>query len=558
MAQKETFSYNTRKEIISNIDNHKFDLLIIGGGITGAGIALDAVKRGMKVALVEKNDFAWGTSSRSTKLIHGGLRYLKQLEIALVKEVGTERAIVHHNAPHLVIPEKMLLPIVKKGSLGKFSTSIGLAVYDFLAGVKSSERRKMLSKEATKKSEPLLNTEKLLAGALYYEYRSDDARLTIEIMKKAVSYGAVCLNYAEAHELLQENEKIEGVRVFDHVEQNNFNIKATKVVNAAGPWVDLLRKKDNSLQGKRLQLTKGVHLVVPHEKLPIKQAVYFDVKDGRMIFVIPRNGKTYIGTTDTVYNKAIDHPQTNADDAKYLLDAVNKMFPTVNLKMGHIESTWAGLRPLIHEDGKSPSELSRKDEIFISDSGLISIAGGKLTGYRKMAERVVNLVSKQIRKESDQKFAKSSTENETLCGGNFENQQAITDYIIRLTGEAKQINLNVNHIKDWVYKYGTNSDEILEIAYNIYKDEKLEADLLALSAEIIYGIRHEMVLSIADFMIRRTGRLYFERPKIKIFINELEAILKDKVALDSDFHENQTKLFWEEYEAVMSFEKVEA
>lgn len=556
MAQKNTFSYQTRKENISNIENKNFDLLIIGGGITGAGIALDAVKRGMKVALVEKNDFAWGTSSRSTKLIHGGLRYLKQLEIALVKEVGTERAIVHHNAPHLVIPEKMLLPIVKKGSLGKFSTSIGLAVYDFLAGVKSSERRKMLSKEETKKSEPLLNTEKLIAGALYYEYRSDDARLTIEIMKKAVGYGAVCLNYAEAHELLLENDKIAGVRIFDHIEQNNFNIKASKIVNAAGPWVDLLRKKDNSLQGKRLQLTKGVHLVVAHEKLPIKQAVYFDVKDGRMIFVIPRNGKTYIGTTDTVYNKEIDHPQTTAEDANYLLDAVNKMFPSVNLKMSHIESTWAGLRPLIHEDGKSPSELSRKDEIFISDSGLISIAGGKLTGYRKMAERVVNLVARQIRKETDKKFKKSSTENEKLCGGNFENQQAITDYIIRLTGEAKQIKLNVNHIKDWVYKYGTNSDEILDIAYNIYKEEKLEADLLAISAEIIYGIRHEMVVSLADFMIRRTGRLYFERPKIKIFINELEAILKEHIPVDADFHKTQSKEFWEEYEAVMSFEKV--
>jgi glycerol-3-phosphate dehydrogenase len=558
MAQKDSFSYRTRKEIISNIDHKSFDLLIIGGGITGAGIALDAVKRGMKVALVEKKDFAWGTSSRSTKLIHGGLRYLKQLEIGLVKEVGTERAIVHHNAPHLVIPEKMLLPIVKKGSLGKFFTSLGLAVYDFLAGVKSSERRKMLTKEETKKSEPLLNTEKLIAGALYYEYRSDDARLTIEILKKAVSYGAVCLNYAEAHELLNDKEKITGIRVFDHIEQNNFNIKATKIVNAAGPWVDLLRKKDNSLQGKRLQLTKGVHLVVSHEKLPIKQAVYFDVKDGRMIFVIPRNGKTYIGTTDTVFNQGIDHPQTTLEDANYLLDAVNKMFPSVNLTLNHIESTWAGLRPLIHEDGKSPSELSRKDEIFMSESGLISIAGGKLTGYRKMAERVVNLVAKQIRKENDKKFDKSSTEKETLCGGNFENHQAITDYIIRLTGESKQINLSVNHIKDWVYKYGTNSDEILEIAYNIFKEEKLEADLLAISAEIIYGIRHEMVVSIADFMIRRTGRLYFERPKIKIFINELEAILKEQFDLDSDFHENQTKLFWEEYEAVMSFEKVEA
>lgn len=548
---QDTFSFQMRKELISKTQTETIDLIVIGGGITGAGIALDATLRGLRVVLVEKNDFASGTSSRSTKLIHGGLRYLKQLEFALVKEVGTERAVVHNNARHLVLPEKMLLPIVKNGSLSEFSTSVGLAVYDFLAGVKMSERRKMLKKEQTKKAEPLLNPSKLTAGAMYFEYRTDDARLTIEIIKKAVSKGAICLNYAEVHELITENNQLKGLRIFDHIEQENFNVHAAKVVNAAGPWVDLLRKKDNSLEGKRLQLTKGVHLVIPQEKLPIKQAIYFDVPDGRMIFAIPRNGKTYIGTTDTVYNENIDNPLTSKEDVAYILNAVNEMFPSANLKANQIESTWAGLRPLIHADGKSPSELSRKDEIFVSPSGLISIAGGKLTGYRKMAERIVDLLAKDFAK-TGKKLQKCQTKNQALCGGDFENSQAITDYIIRLTGEAKQINLNVTHIKDWVYKYGTNSSEILEIAYDIRKRTKDE-DLLAISAEFIYGIKHEMVLSLSDFMIRRTGRLYFDRPKIQIYLDELNVLLQEFTNLEPEYIKTQLETFQKHYKEVVEF-----
>jgi glycerol-3-phosphate dehydrogenase len=547
----DTFSFHLRNEFFQKSSQSDIDLLVIGGGITGAGIALDAVLRGMKVVLIEKNDFASGTSSRSTKLIHGGLRYLKQLEFALVKEVGTERAVVHNNARHLVLPEKMLLPIVKNGSLSEFSTSIGLAVYDFLAGVKLSERRKMLDKEATRKAEPMLNASKLLAGAMYFEYRTDDARLTIEIIKKAVEKGAICLNYAEAFDLISENGVLKGVKVFDHIDQQNHEIRAAKIVNAAGPWVDLIRKKDNSLEGKRLQLTKGVHLVVPHEKLPIKQAAYFDVPDGRMIFAIPRNGKTYLGTTDTVYNELIDSPQTTIEDVEYVLNAVNEMFPGAHLKKSHVESTWAGLRPLIHEDGKSPSELSRKDEIFISKSGLISIAGGKLTGYRKMAERIVNIVASDLSKNG-KKFGKCKTKNQLLSGADFEDSQSITDFIIRLTGEAKQVKLNVNHIKDWVYKYGTNSSEILEIAYDICRTTE-DVDMLAISAEFIYCMKHEMVLTLSDFLIRRSGRLYFDRPKVKIYIDELNTLLKDYAGFDDEYIKNQHASFMLEYNSVLDF-----
>ncbi|MEO5602549.1 MAG: glycerol-3-phosphate dehydrogenase/oxidase, partial [Cyclobacteriaceae bacterium] len=301
------FSVFEREKILRRLRTETFDLLVIGGGITGAGIALDAASRGLKTALVEKNDFAFGTSSRSTKLIHGGLRYLKQLEFGLVREVGSERAVVHSLAPHLVIAEKMLLPLSGKKGLGYWLTSIGLRVYDYLAGVKPEDQRQMLTRTQTLRFEPLLKTDEVNGGAIYAEYRTDDARLTIEIIKAAVAKGACILNYAKVNDFIYQKELISGASVTDYLTNESFIIEAKVVVSAAGPWVDQIREINNSKTGKRLHLTKGVHIVVPHEKLPVRQAIYFDVDDGRMIFSIPRGRITYIGTTDTTYTGELDH-----------------------------------------------------------------------------------------------------------------------------------------------------------------------------------------------------------------------------------------------------------
>ena len=282
------FSNLERTKTISKLVKEEFDLVVIGGGITGGGIALDAASRGLKVALVQKGDFASGTSSKSTKLIHGGLRYLKQFDFWLVKEVGSERAIVHQVAPHLVLPEKMLLPLIENGSYGKWLTSIGLKVYDILAQVTGDDKRKMLTKKEAMKLEPLL-PKKILNGAGYYaEYRTDDARLTIENIKTSLRYGAVALNYATVEDFLYDEQKIIGVKVKDGISEKSINIKCKYVISAAGPWVDELRSVNHSKKGKRLHLTKGVHLVFPYKKLPVKQSVYFDVPDGRMMFAIPR------------------------------------------------------------------------------------------------------------------------------------------------------------------------------------------------------------------------------------------------------------------------------
>ncbi len=510
------FSYSERENITKELSSNEVDLLIIGGGITGAGIALDAASRGMKVALIEKNDFASGTSSKSTKLIHGGLRYLKQFDFWLVKEVGTERAIVHKLAPHLVIPEKMILPLIDGGTYGSWLTSIGLKVYDILASVEGEDKRKMLDKEEALEKEPLL-PESILNGAGYYaEYRTDDARLTIEVLKTALNYDAKLLNYTEATEFIYEENRVVGAKVKDTFTGANFNIKAKYVVNACGPWVDELRQINHSKTGKRLHLTKGVHLVVPHDKLPVKQSVYFDVPDGRMMFAIPRGKVTYFGTTDTNYQLDKNNVETNLVDATYLISAVNNMFPEINLTLDDVESSWAGLRPLIHEEGKSASELSRKDEIFVSDTELISIAGGKLTGYRKMAERIVDLVGKKYKRRFEKEFDDIKTQEIVLSGGTFKDSSEVKSYTDAIYNRIAEVDFSEKDAEYLVYNYGKQTDIILK-KFDELTDENQQEKMI--KAEVWFTLNYEMVCTPTDFFMRRTGRLFFDKPSVDLFKN---------------------------------------
>lgn len=538
------FSSSTRGENIKQLQGALFDVVVIGGGITGAGIALDAASRSLSVGLLEKNDFAFGTSSRSTKLIHGGLRYLKQFEFGLVKEVGSERAIVHRLAPHLVVPEKMLLPLYEKRGLGYWLTSIGLKIYDLLAGVKPEDQRRMLTRNQTLRQEPLLKPEDVKGGAIYAEYRTDDARLTIEIIKTAHEKGAIIVSYCQVTDFIYENEKIAGVQVADPITGNSFAVRSKVVVNAAGPWVDELRAIDHSKDaqladkvgqarlndkvgqarpydkvghGKRLHLTKGVHLVVSHDRFPIKQAIYFDVDDGRMIFAIPRGRTTYLGTTDTNYNESKDEVIANHEDAVYLINAVNRTFPAANLSLKDVESSWAGLRPLIHEEGKSASELSRKDEIFESESGLISIAGGKLTGYRKMAERIVDKVIKEYFSQLDKRCF---TDSIPLTESNFKNYSEVKNYKGSLAIKLRVLNLE-DFVGYLVHNYGKQCDAIMNrLSNNLEKD----TELALLKAELWLGFEYEMVLKPADFLVRRTGLLYFNILRLRKY---KEAILRE-------------------------------
>ncbi|TLS38527.1 glycerol-3-phosphate dehydrogenase/oxidase [Pseudalkalibacillus caeni] len=506
------FSGLQRNVIADQMIDEELDVLVIGGGITGAGILLDATVRGMNAGLIEMQDFAGGTSSRSTKLVHGGLRYLKQFEMKIVAEVGKERAIVYENAPHVTTPEWMLLPIFKGGTFGKLSTSAGLALYDRLADVKRKERRRMLNRAETIRKEPLIRQRGLKGGGYYVEYKTDDARLTLEVIKEAVYRGGKAVNYMMAEELLYEEGRVKGVRVKDLLSGERKNIKAKKIVNAAGPWVDEVREMDHSKKGMHLFLTKGVHLVFDQSRFPLQQAVYFDTpfEDNRMMFAIPRDGKTYVGTTDTQYAKDPIDPRMTEEDRDYIIDSTNYMFPGLKLKPEYVESSWAGVRPLIHEEGKDPSEISRKDEVFISDSGLITIAGGKLTGYRKMAERVVDIAAEQFKEEGYRTFPGTETEHITLSGGDVGGGKGFETYLENKVQQGIKIGFTAEEAGKLADRYGSNVSRIYEIAQTMGEEAKFHNLSLEVFVSLVYGIEEEMVATPIDYFNRRTSALYFD------------------------------------------------
>ncbi|WP_028783710.1 glycerol-3-phosphate dehydrogenase/oxidase [Thalassobacillus devorans] len=546
------FSSYKRQETLSAMAEGRMDVLIIGGGITGSGIALDAASRGMKTAVVEMQDFAAGTSSRSTKLVHGGLRYLKQFEVKMVAEVGKEREIVYENGPHVTTPEWMMLPFHKGGNFGPFSTSLGLRVYDYLAGVKKKERRTMFSPEEAIEREPLIKRENLRGAGFYVEYKTDDARLTLEVMKKAVEHGALSANYAKVVDFLYNKEgKIDGAVVEDQTDGKHYHIYAKKVINAGGPWVDRLREIDGSKKGKTLHLTKGVHLVFDGERFPLKQAIYYDTPDGRMVFAIPRDGKTYVGTTDTDYEGDIAHPTMTEADRTYLIESINYMFPTVNITVEDVESSWAGLRPLVHEEGKDPSEISRKDEVFISDSGLISMAGGKLTGYRKMAQNVIDQVRDMLMEEEGIRYSDSETKHMPISGGDVGGSEGFEKFLVEKTKQGVSLGLSEDDARELADLYGSNTDTVFEY-YKTGKEaaEKAGVDRVVF-AMLQYALAYELAYRPVDFFVRRTGALFFAiewvhahkyavieymanelqwtEAQKKAYIEELEQLLKEAV-----------------------------
>ncbi len=546
------FSGYKRTEIYHKLEQERLDVLVIGGGITGAGIGLDAVTRGMSAGVLEMQDFAAGTSSRSTKLVHGGLRYLKQFEVKMVAEVGQERSTVYENGPHVTTPEWMLLPFYKDGNFGPYMTNIGLKLYDTLARVKRDERRKMLTPKETLAKEPLLKKDGLKGSGYYVEYRTDDARLTLEVLKKAVQKGAMAQNYVKVVDFLYEDGLVAGVVAEDQIDGEKHEIYARKVVNAAGPWVDELREKDGSKEGKSLHLTKGVHLVFNGETFPLQQAIYFDAPDGRMIFAIPRDGKTYVGTTDTVYEGDTAHPTMTVDDRDYLLRCIDFMFPDLSITADDVESSWAGLRPLIHEDGKDPSEISRKDEIFTSESGLISIAGGKLTGYRKMAENVVDLLAGHLSEQLGVHLPESQTEELPIAGGEVGGSDGFARFMDRKIEEGRAMSLSEEKARGLTQMYGANVDEVFHRYYKM-KGQDLDLDPLVY-AMLTYSMEHEHTVKPADFFVRRTGALFFDihwvhkhkesvitfmaqeygwtEDQIENYTGELEVLLEEAVAPD--------------------------
>ncbi len=542
------FSALKRENLINNVDNSDFDVLIFGGGITGAGIALDAASRGLKVVLVEQNDFASGTSSRSTKLVHGGLRYLEKLQFKFVADLGRERKILHDNATHNVTPTPVILPIIKGGQLNRTLTFMALLLYDRLAGVKKEYRAKWITKNLLLKKYPYLKSEGLKGAFIYNEYKTKDGRLVIETLKKAVEYGAIALNYIQVSELLFRQGKVYGAKVNDSITDTGFTISSKHVINATGPWSERFMKTYDSAMEKSLFLTKGIHIVIDKQRFPLKEAFYFDTYDKRMVFAIPRQNFVYVGTTDTPYHNSLRHPDISNSEMEYLLKVVNLKFSGLQLSITDVVSCWAGIRPLIKSKGKNPGEISRKEELFISPAGLITITGGKLTGYRLMAKQVVD----KIVRNTTGKFIKCFTEKIRLSGSNWKNPPALHQLVEIADNkfdEAKQTGISAIEFKKLFYRYGTNIDIITEKAYE-YLSLLKNHELIWLKAELWYAVNFEMVTNLSDFCAYRTEMVLFETDRLKKHINFIADCLCGFLDWTPEEKQRQINLFiehWNEY-----------
>jgi len=494
-----------RSAALAGLGSETFDLLVIGGGINGAGIARDGAMRGLRTALVEHADFASGTSSRSSKLIHGGFRYLEQGDVRLVLEACRERERLRRLAPHLVRPQEFIFPVYEGGPVGRFKLAAGLWAYDLMAGLWNVHRHRMLSARATRQAEPALRTEGLRGAGRYWDCRTDDARLVLETILAAVREGGVAVSYARVTALLKENGRIAGARLVDRLGGGEVSVRARVVVNATGPWVDAVAVLDAPAP-PRLRLTKGVHVLVPRARVGNRAAVVLHaVKDGRVMFVIPWKEQTLVGTTDTDHEGGPDVPAVvEAADVSYLLETVNHYFPAARLSRADVTSAFAGLRPLIAPPAGAavaPSSVSREEEIFASPSGLISIAGGKLTTHRLVAAAVVERVIDALRRGGERRrFGRSRTGTVPLPGGTAP-PDSVAAAVLSHDGNGLAPPV-IGHLAD---RYGSRVGELL---HRVAADRRLADPIVPTlpdpRAEVLEAVEHEGALTVEDVLRRRT------------------------------------------------------
>jgi glycerol-3-phosphate dehydrogenase len=500
-------SLRTRAANVARMQNETFDIAVIGGGITGAGVALDAATRGLSVALVEKRDFASGTSSRSSKLIHGGLRYLENFHFGLVRESLHERAVLSRMAPHLSKPLRFLVPVYSsndRSPLGsnKFKLSIGLWLYDFLAGSQNIERHRWLSPEDVVQLAPSLDRAELSGAFVYYDCLSDDSRLVIEVIKAAASHGALVANYA-AVRTLRKDDRGTRLQIEDELTGRSFELRARVVVNAAGVWSDQVSRLSNPNASSKLRPSKGIHVVLPSEKFQNQTAVLIpSLGENRFLFVIPWQGRTVVGTTDADYSGDLDEPRAEPSEVGRLVQSAARAFPSAKLSSEDVISTFAGLRPLIAADGESTKDVSRKEEIFENEHGLLTITGGKLTTWRRMAERAVDLARRRLEGldgVARPKAHHSLTENVQLAGGSV--ARAEDD----AAEAAREFDIPITSVEHLIASYGGNYRVVLALTR---ESEKLKSRLIDslphIEAETVYAARYEMAATVEDFLSRRT------------------------------------------------------
>ncbi|KRO16300.1 type 1 glycerol-3-phosphate oxidase [Lacticaseibacillus saniviri] len=590
------FSKQSRKQTIENLKNTPLDLLIVGGGITGAGVAIQAAASGIKTGLIEMQDFAEGTSSRSTKLVHGGIRYLKTFDVGVVADTVQERAVVQGIAPHIPRPFPMLLPIYDEpdSTYDMFSVKIAMDLYDRLAGVTGTQYANYtISREEVLQREPGLKKDKLLGGGVYLDFVNNDARLVIENIKEADELGAMVASHVEAVGVLHDdNGKVIGLQAKDNLTGETFDIHAKLVINTTGPWVDKFKALDKGETfTPTLRPTKGVHLVVDDSRLQVPQPTYFDsgADDGRMIFVVPREGKTYFGTTDTDFTGDYEHPTVEQPDVDYLLAAINNRYPEADIKLDDIEASWVGLRPLIAANGSSdynggganagkvsddsfnalihtvnefedkkatredvehaisnlktahaeetlsPSQVSRGSALNRSDDGIITLSGGKITDYRKMAAGALALIRTILDSEFNVTTKEIDSKKLQVSGGHFDPTN-VEETIKFYTRIAKEVGMSEKEATDLANRFGSNTGRVVTYVQNGAADGLSLKETISLR----YSVNEEMALTPVDYLLRRTNAILFHADTLPTLVEPVVAEMGR--LLDWDANEQAAQL----------------
>jgi len=499
------FSHRARAAALQSMAAEPVDLLVIGGGITGAGIARDAALRGIRTALVDKGDFGSGTSSHSSRLVHGGLRYLEQGAFRLVREASRERRVLLTIAPHLVRPLPFLFPAYRGARVPAWQLRAGLWLYDLLAAFQNARGHRWLGRKAVLRIEPGLRERDLRGAGLYYDAQTDDARLVLATMRSAALAGARVASYAEVSSLLKPDGPVRGATLRDTLTGVTYTVRALVVVNATGPWVDRVRQLDDPRAEPLLRLTKGAHVVVPRQRLGHAHAVTLtSAVDGRVMFVLPWEDLSYIGTTDTDEDVSPDDVYATAADVTYLLRSANALFPQARLAPQDVVATWAGLRPLLAPARNvSASDASREHRVIESPSGLITIAGGKLTTYRVMGRDVANRVAARLSQlDGRPRAGAPPTDRLPLPGGETADLEVLVE-----AGKARgALESTARHL---VRSYGSEWAAVMNL---VDRDHALGGPIIGgrpeIWAELVHAVEREMALRLTDVLVRRLHLFY--------------------------------------------------
>lgn len=528
------FSMAGRSAALDAMATGTVDVLIIGGGITGCGVARDAALRGWSVGLLEKEDFAFGTSSRSSKIVHGGVRYLEYGHFLLVRESARERTIIRDIAPHLVHYLPFHFPVFAPDSLTKIRA--GLSVFDWLAGAHGEDRHDHLDADEIRAALPGLR-EPLKGGVRYPEYITDDARLTLENALSAAEHGALVANHVRVDRIMQdESGRVVGVKARDRLGDAKITVRARCVVNTGGPWAEAILDASGLPAEKPLNPSKGIHLLLAADRLPIEGATFLKSTTGRRGLAMRRLDYVYVGTSDDPYTDSLDTPRATRAEVEDLLAMVQDCFPDANLTLDDVLATWAGVRPLIQEHGKTTRDTSREDEVWDTTPGLVTVAGGKLTTYRRMAGRVIDAVIDEVGKPP---LDEDRTADVLLPGAPAE---AVDGFLEVRAERLAAAGVDPDTVRRLCWLYGTQLDDLLALGS---EDPRwllpLGPGVPAVRGEAYLAATREMAATLVDFMDRRSALLLFSPDFGLAGAEEAAAILGDVLGWDDDRRQTEVE-----------------